>query len=622
MSLRRSTLFFSFITMLVVALLAVSCGSRTSRSGSSGQIIVPKPAEGMSFGSSVSSAENRSRPPEEIPPVKVPLGPDYLVQQVIDVNLDLDDMDEQVVVFKRRNGSQPANHATPQASAPASAAPQGAAGAAALQGSPNTQGAAEGGTLPPAANGPADAEGTPIGVAGAAANATDSAAGTVTSAGETVQDLEERTANDTIWIMVVDFDTVRNTYVVAWEAPTLATNIRTFKVQEMDLLGDHNLEIVCQGLNARGEQTIDVFKRVNSPASLGLKYQNILSLTSDGSTEIQQVDRSDAYHSAQALGKSFPIVTLTRDKESSNPLDMVRTTYFYRSQDGKYVKGVTEQVSGSRIEEAQLTNLYNGTAETFEDFLNGPWYKTNDSGAGTDAGPPTAQSVDIMFYNRHGREITFAHGEIEQSFTIEESYKTAFQRGIQLKIRNDAIPTMREFAAISVPALDTIIVAVQGDDSWNGTYKRLSGGLHQALLSNGRQGVSIAKLDLSGLYKDDNGTEVFFSSPRFTIRENGTERNGEFLVYADGEQRVLELRILSETGQVEERRLYIVEYKEESTKTQIVRILNMTPAVVSVHGFEPLNNQVNRFEQIERREQAGRQKAAPAQSPPTAQSAS
>ncbi len=408
--------------------------------------------------------------------------------------------------------------------------------------------------------------------------------------------------------MVVDFDTVRNTYVVSWEAPTLATNIRTFKVQVMDLLGDHNLEIVCQGLNARGEQTIDVFKRVNSPSGLGLKYQNILSLASDGSTDIQQVDRSDAYHSAQALGKSYPIITLTRDKDSSNPLDMIRTTYLYRAQEGKYVKGVTEHVSGSRIEQAQLSDLYNGTADTFEDFLNGPWYKANGSGTASNSGQPTAQSVDIMFYNRHGREITFAHGEVEQSFTIEESYKTAFQRGIQLKIRNDAIPTMREFAAISVPALDTIIVAVQGDDSWNGTYKRLSGGLHQALLSNGQAGVSIAKLDLSGLYKDDNGTEIFFSSPRFTIRENGSERNGEFLVYADGKQRVLELRILSETGQVEQRRLYIVEYKEESSKSQIVRILNMTPAVVSVHGFEPLNNQVNRFEQIERREQPGSQK--------------
>ncbi len=370
-----------------------------------------------------------------------------------------------------------------------------------------------------------------------------------------------------------------------------------------DLLGDHNLEIICQGLNARGEQTIDVFKRSNSASGLGLKYQNILSIASDGSTDIQEPDRSDAYRAAQASGESFPISTLTRDKESSNPLDMLKTTYVYRSQEGRYVKGAVERIPGNRIEEAQLSDLYNGTAESFEDFLNGPWYRASSVAGAGDKGQPTAESVDILFYDRHGRAITFAHGETEQSFSIEESYKTAFQRGIQLKIRNDAIPTMREFAAISVPTIDTIIVAVQGDDAWNGTYKRLSGGLQQALFSNGSAGITLSHLDLSGLYKDDNGIEIFFSSPRFTIRENGTERNGEFLLYEYDKQKVLELRILSTTGRVEERRLYIVEYKEESSKTQTVRVINMTPAVVSVHGFEPLNNQVTRFEQIEQKEQ-------------------
>ncbi|WP_455381350.1 pallilysin-related adhesin, partial [Salinispira pacifica] len=435
MNFRRSLPLPLLFLFLFVALVALSCSGPAGRKGSSGQIIVPKPAEGMTFGSSISSTESRSRPPEEIPPVKVPLSSDYLVQQVIDVNLDLDDMDEQIVVFKRREGARSDTHAAQSGAAAANgssaaaAGGQSGAGSSSAGGSSRTEtapattssngapaagvnvaGARNGAAAGPTANGPADAEGTPIG---------GGSVGTVVNAGETVQDLEARTANDTIWIMVVDFDTVRNTYVIAWEAPTLATNIRTFKVQEKDLLGDHNLEIVCQGLNARGEQTLDVFKRVNSPAGLGLKYQNILSIASDGSTEIQEVDRSDAYHSAQALGKSFPIVTLTRDRESSNPLDMVRTTYFYRAQEGRYVKGVTEKVSGNRIEEAQLSNLYNGTADTFEDFLNGPWYRA--SGNSADKGQPTAQSVDIMFYDRHGREITFARGDVEQSFTIEES---------------------------------------------------------------------------------------------------------------------------------------------------------------------------------------------------------
>jgi hypothetical protein len=610
-----------FATAIIVPLLFSSCnGSSRGTTAHAGIVIIPKPAEGMVFGSSISAAEAKSRPPAEIPPVKAPLTPDILVQQVVNTNLDLDDMDEQIVVFKKRDiarnsfsngsatapavrsgdsaGNVPAPGKSDGVSATGTAQSNGATGSGAAV----TPGGNAGGSSAPTA--PRDGiGGSPPGNGGIP-----NTAGRVAGA-ETVQDLEAMTANDAIWIMVVDFDTVRNTYVVAWEAPTLATNIRTFKVFTTDLLGDHNLEIVCEGTNAKGEQTINAFKRTSS-SGVGLHFQSILSLASDGSIDIQEQQRSDAYHSAQALGKSFPIVTLTRDTGSANPLDMLRTTYFYRSQDGGYVKGFTEKVPGNRIEEAQLSKLYNGSAANFEEALDGPWYRINN-GAPSSTGQPTAESTDIMFFDRRARTITFSHGEVEQAFTIEESYKTAFQRGIQLKVRNDAIPTLRHFAAVSVLALDTIEVAMQGDQSWDGTYKRLTGGLQQALFGNAKDGVTLSDLKLSGLYKDDAGAELFFSPPRFTLREHGSEKTGEFIIY-QYKQKVLELRTITEAGRVGDRKLYMMDYSEEKNRTQIVRVLKLTPATVTVHGFEPLNNNVQRFEQIEVIGQPGAGGAKPA----------
>ncbi|HUX49355.1 MAG TPA: pallilysin-related adhesin [Spirochaetia bacterium] len=572
-----------FVVTIVISVLAVSmlvsCGAGgKAGTAHSGVFIVPKPAEGMVFGSSITAADARSQPPEEIPAVKVPLPSDIMVQQVIDTNIDLDNMDEQLVVFKKREATKVTDVSIRGVGAQATS--EVAAGQT-VNGSKSSlaQGA-----------GAASTRSTAV--------STDSLPSVP---GETVQDLEARTANDAIWIMLVDFDTVRNAYVVSWEAPTRATNIRTFKVTTVDLLGDHNIEIVCQGTNTKGEQTLDVFKRGPTSAGINQRFSDIISLVSDGSIDIQELQRTDAYHSGQSSGESFPIVALTRDASSSNPLDMIRTTYVYSSRDGKYVKGYTEQVPGSRIEEAQLSNLYNGNAANIEDFLNGPWYRVNDS-AQSDTNPAAAPSTEIMQFDKRARTITFAQGEIEQSFLVEESYKTAYQRGIQLKIQNLAIPTLRHFAAISVSTMDTIDVAIQGDTTWDGTYRKLTGGLHQVLSGELKRGVTLSNFKLSGLYRNDSGTEIFFSPPRFTLRENGVEHAGEFIIYQFG-QKVLELRVLSALGRVEQRRLYLMKYSEQVSKTQTVRVLNLTPATVSVHGFEPLNNEVQRYEQIEQKGQ-------------------
>ena len=50
-------------------------------------------------------------------------------------------------------------------------------------------------------------------------------------------------------IAVIDYDPVRTTYSRTWESLTNATNLRLLEISLTDVVGDHNLEIVCRGMN-------------------------------------------------------------------------------------------------------------------------------------------------------------------------------------------------------------------------------------------------------------------------------------------------------------------------------------------------------------------------------------
>jgi hypothetical protein len=66
---------------------------------------------------------------------------------------------------------------------------------------------------------------------------------------------------DRVRLLVADFDTLRSTYRVVWEGATRATNVRTFAVYTLDLIGDHQDEIIAMGTDNEGRQTMNVYRR-------------------------------------------------------------------------------------------------------------------------------------------------------------------------------------------------------------------------------------------------------------------------------------------------------------------------------------------------------------------------
>ncbi|MFW6249962.1 MAG: pallilysin-related adhesin [Alkalispirochaetaceae bacterium] len=402
--------------------------------------------------------------------------------------------------------------------------------------------------------------------------------------------------SDRIHLMVADFDSIRNAYVKSWEGSTAATNVRTFAVYTYDLVGDHTSEIAAFGMNNDGMQTLDVFRRDRGSGRLGLSYQKVLSVATEASIEIDELERSPEYRSLQQNGRSWPIIVYSPDEESENPADLIRTTYFWRSSENRYVPGPEEKIPAGQIEEEQLKELYDGDAERFEEYLYGPWYRaTGAEGTNESPGAP-----ELVHFSREERSISFYREGAQERFDWLNSYKTMYRSGpgIWMNARNEALENVRRQVSVSALGFDSIHLRVDGEEYWDGTYRRLSENLQRSIVRERRSGAQLSDLSLSGLYRNDSNQEILFSNPRFVMRDSEEEVAGGYAIF-ELEQTVLELKILDDSGLLQKRRTFVVEFEEEEGGERIVRRLTLTPARVRSDSIEYTEGRTLRLEQVE-----------------------
>ncbi len=464
--------------------------------------VVPEAGPGMVLASNAPSSLSIGTPEERVQP-GVRLNDNVLVSQVLEVNLDVDQVDEQIIVFKRRDDP-----------------------------------------------------------------------------------------SDRIRLLIADFDTIRNTYIPSWEGSTQATNLRTFAVYTDDLTGDHNPEIMAFGMDSEGMQTLDIFRRTSSPTGIGLFFESIGTFRSDGSIEIEEVDRSQAYHTVQTLGTSFPVAVYTRNLESDNVLDLLKTTYHWSFPEGTYLEGETEEIPGAQIEEQQLSSLYQGSVADFERFLSGPWYLAlNDD---------TREVGDLVFFDTEQRRIVFYRTDSQESYVWNDSHKTLYRTGpgLWVNIVNEAFRAVRKQVSISVLTANSLSVSFTEDDEWSGTYRRLTPSLQQSFLKNESLVSAQNVPDLQGVFENDSGMEMFFASPRFVLRENGEELAGGFSLFRVPEP-IMELKVLNEDGLVQQRRTYSVDLTEQTRGEQILRRLTLKPVALEIRGVRTLPEESIVLEQVE-----------------------
>jgi hypothetical protein len=397
-------------------------------------------------------------------------------------------------------------------------------------------------------------------------------------------------------IAVVDYDAVRGTYLRGWEGITGSTNPRLFEVSQKDLVGDHNQEIVCRGINGRGEQVLDVFRKTPAPSGVGLYYTKICQVVSEGSIEIQEIERSEGYRLGQKNGPSFAIYAYSRDKASPNLLDRIRTTYQWQYQQNRYVLTSEEKLPGAVVEERQLKELFaDPSIEAFESYLAGPWYLAGSEGR-----------EEIILFSPEERRITIYSGQVEEIYVWQTSFRSLPNR-LYILGANESIESIQKRITVEVTALNTIEVSILGSEEWDrssGRYLKLTEELQEQLLKQKKTEVKPASILLKGIYRDDQGTEIIFDPPHFTWIGKRQFSGGFAVISLD--KTVLYLKGLDENGLPGQEATYIMEFTEKKEGQTVLRTLSLLAGRMGVHGVEPLTEQKRVFVQREDVEKSAR----------------
>lgn len=411
-----------------------------------------------------------------------------------------------------------------------------------------------------------------------------------------------------IRLFIADYDEIRDRYIITWDSETQAQQRKGLQVTVLDATGDHNLEIICSGLNTDGHQTIDIFRRTTSPGEYGLFFNSILSLHIKGTIELQETKRTQSYQNGLTNGTSFPVITNTKDVESERISDIIKRTYIWRNDSRRYELVLEKKVSGTDIEDLRLKELFESGSEAFEEFFHGPWLFTR-----SDQNPAVGGAQSLINFDSKEKTITFYSGDVQEIYTWTSSHRF-LSNSLAIWGENEIVPFIRIYISAYVQDLNHIRLIIYDIDShngqrstntsWTGVYQKIGESLKRSFLpsSLAEQNAQSGLPSLTGIYRSDEGNEIYFDPPLFTLTRQDESLQGGFSVYNMGSD-ILELKVLDVHGIPVERLCYSFDYYEEKKSTEITRRLFLLPGIIGVHGFEPSSKQPIRFEQVEQIEE-------------------
>ena len=383
-------------------------------------------------------------------------------------------------------------------------------------------------------------------------------------------------------IVVADYLPQRRLWVRSWEGETLATKPTTFSIQAQDLLGDHELAIVCTGMDEANAQTITVFRRL--PGEEALAYAAALSVAADV-VAVEETERSEGYQLGQTRGESWAVLAYSRDKESANLLDQVKSRYHWDPKKQSYLLASTEHIPGAQVEKDMISKVLTGAEGDFEGFLQGVWYA---SGTG-----PFDPGARLLVFDRASAKITFYAAEAQEVFTWSESNPTRY--GLYASCQNESVPNLRRLMNIELTGADSISVRVfediqmkvDAEDRWDGGYRKMPSSGSE-IVGRGATGHAEPPFKLEGPYRASDGSELVFARPRYSFRSGDKVERGAYNAYQLGKHSVLELTPILETGLRAARRTYRVGFSEQKSGRVLVRKLILAPARASIGGLDLL----------------------------------
>jgi hypothetical protein len=384
-------------------------------------------------------------------------------------------------------------------------------------------------------------------------------------------------ADEPVRVIIADSDSSRGRYYFAsWESPTGATSSHVFSMMLSDLIGDHGVEIVVQGMDSKGLLTLDVFAK-DAPSQIqSLSFHSICQVTAND-IRIEEIERGDKYAKEQKNGESFSIITCFPDQGSKNVLDTIQVTYNWKYGENKYVAESPVKIAGEQVDQQRLEELYTSSGvASFEKYIEGAWVSFGPGGSSTVQNP-----LELIDFEPGARRISRFMGDTEEIYVWNGSYRILASR-MDMITRSEPVPTILRTFKITATTVNTLEIDIEesglGEVS-SGTFERLSEETERKFFFHGTKASNPPSMP-RGKYSNLKGLSVSFGDYRAAWKEDGVEREGVFFVFSMGADKILTVRFKGET------RNYLMVTSEKRKGNLVTRNMLLTPVQLTVDGYE------------------------------------
>jgi len=385
-----------------------------------------------------------------------------------------------------------------------------------------------------------------------------------------------------IYVTFIDYNEMSRSYERTWSAKTAASRPGTVSLSTLDLIGDKSLCLLIGGMNAQGQHTLTIFRKIPAPQNSGREtagtepFQKIAELSIEGTITVKETERGLAYQSGQSNGVSFSISAFGRDNDSSNILDQVEITYAYNPGLGVYEQTKSSRIPGSQVEQRRVRELL-GSRQVFEEFITGLWYFITPQGK--------INRNQYIYFSPSSQEIIFYGDEILQVFNWTNSIATRY--GLYVASQNISVTTLKRTIDIELESLESIRIRVQEDvrlkigvnNTWDGSYCK-------APPPENRTASPPINAHFEASYDGPIGKIHFSANGSYELTNGNNYRQGKYaFFYFTDRQELLELS--SENGSSQNREIYLLE--GESTDSQPRKSLTLSRIKLGSNGIERLH---------------------------------
>ena len=385
------------------------------------------------------------------------------------------------------------------------------------------------------------------------------------------------TSSPYIVLIVGLYDSKTGTYTRSNYLATQITQMKTFACTSMDVIGNHKNSLVYQGVTDSGNVVLKIFEGTrNKNGEFVLKP--IGDFEADGTIFIQQTPRPESYELSQSRGASFPVWVYTSDTKNlgsdSTQLDQIQTMYEWNEDTHSYVATRTLRVSGNRVAAKELARIQDGTVATFGKFLEGLWYKTENTGS----------NIRYISFDYANSEIIFEYEDSEEVYSWLKS--TLRRNGIYFSAVNKSIENLQRRFDISLVSTDEIKIKLQDDvrmlinesTQWDGNYKKFTAREPERAVAT-PQAECIARLIEQENWEANDHTILKFSENNYVATGKTSYDSGRFTTNEITGSTLIQFRSAHELPFFKEN--YLPSFQSEKDRDTIL----LNPVVISPEGF-------------------------------------